>query len=72
MNVDIGSDSRPIGAAPIQRAAFRVALSAAERIRSGHLTVTLPDGSVRAFGPEDAVLRAEMSIHDPAALTRIL
>jgi cyclopropane-fatty-acyl-phospholipid synthase len=72
MNVDTGSDSRVIEASLIQRAAFRVALSAAERIRNGHLTVTLPDGSVRAFGPEDALLRAQMRIHDPAALTRIL
>jgi cyclopropane-fatty-acyl-phospholipid synthase len=50
----------------------RVGVAAAERIREGRLTVVLPDGSVRSFGPEEAALRAEMQIHDAAALTRIL
>ena len=72
MSVDVGAGSTSVLVSPLQRAAFRVALSAAERIRNGHLTVRLPDGSVREFGPEDAVLRGEMRIHDPAALTRIL
>ena len=72
MSVDVGAGATSVLVSPLQRAAFRVALSAAERIRNGHLTVRLPDGSVREFGPEDAVLRGEMRIHDPAALTRIL
>jgi cyclopropane-fatty-acyl-phospholipid synthase len=72
MNVDVRSTDRPQRLSPLQRASFRVGLAAAERIRHGHLTITLPDGSVRSFGPEDATVRAEMRIHDPAALTRIL
>src|SRR4029078_9878636 len=42
------------------------------RISHGHLTVVLPDGSVRTFGPPDAAMRAEIRIDDPQALTRIL
>ena len=72
MNVDVRSGRTWIGSSPLQRAAFSVGLAAAERIRAGRLTVGLPDGSVRAFGPEDAELRGEMRIHDPTALTRIL
>ena len=52
--------------------ARRVALAAAERIRVGCLTVVLPDGSRREFGDRDAARRAEIRIHDPEALVRIL
>src|SRR5690349_3674986 len=72
MSADVGSGTASASASPLQRAAFRVALSAAERIRHGHLTVALPDGSIHDFGPQDAALRGEMRINDPAALTRIL
>jgi cyclopropane-fatty-acyl-phospholipid synthase len=52
--------------------AARIALSAATRIRVGCLTVQLPDGSRRIFGDRRSDLRAEMHIHDPAALRRLL
>ena len=72
MNVDVrpARDSR--GLSLLERVAVRVGIAAAERIRHGRLTVVLPDGSIRSFGPEDAALRGEMHIHDPAALSRIL
>jgi cyclopropane-fatty-acyl-phospholipid synthase len=72
MNIDVRPASGFASLSPLERASFRVGIAAAERIRQGRLEVVLPDGSVRRFGPEDAVLRAEMRIHDPAALTRIL
>jgi cyclopropane-fatty-acyl-phospholipid synthase len=72
MSVNVGRGKTSVGTTPLQRAAFRVALAAAERIRNGRLRVTMPDGSAQDFGPEDAALRAEMRIHDPAALTRIM
>ena len=56
----------------MERLAWRVALSAAERIRVGRLRVVLPDGSVRAFGGDAADGAAEIRIHDREALTRIL
>ena len=72
MNSEIRPARASAGLSPIERASVRVGVAAAERIREGRLTVVLPDGSVRSFGPEDAALRAEMQIHDAAALTRIL
>ena len=72
MNVDVRPAGGSSGLSPLERAAFRVGQAAAERIRHGRLTVALPDGSVRSFGPEDAALRGEMHIHDPAAFSRIL
>ena len=56
----------------LDRLAWRVALSAAERIRIGQLRVVLPDGSVQTFGGELADGSAEIQINDRAALTRIL
>ena len=50
----------------------RMALAAASRIRTGQLTVVLPDGSKRVFGAQDAEPRAEMRIHDHAALRRLM
>lgn len=52
--------------------AGRAALAAASRIRVGQLTALLPDGSRRVFGDPDADLRAEIRLHDPAALRRLL
>jgi len=52
--------------------ATRVALGAASRIRTGHLTVVLPDGARHEFGDRAATLRGEMHIHDREALRRIL
>ena len=52
--------------------AGRVALGAASRIRTGLLTVELPDGSRRQFGDADSPLRAEMRLHDFEALRQML
>jgi cyclopropane-fatty-acyl-phospholipid synthase len=52
--------------------ARRAALAAAERIRVGRLTVTLPDGSRRVFGDLGSDITAEISIHHPDALVRLL
>jgi cyclopropane-fatty-acyl-phospholipid synthase len=52
--------------------AGRVALAAASRIRVGCLSVLLPDGSTRVFGDPASELRAEMRIHHPDALRRLL
>jgi cyclopropane-fatty-acyl-phospholipid synthase len=56
----------------LTQAASRIALGAASRIKVGHLTVQLPDGSHRTFGDHDSELRGEMHLHDPEALKRIL
>jgi cyclopropane-fatty-acyl-phospholipid synthase len=52
--------------------AGRIGLAAASRIRTGCLTVQLPDGSRRVFGDRDSTLRGEMHIHDLEALRRLL
>ncbi len=52
--------------------AQRVGLAAASRIRVGHLTVVLPDGSRHEFGDLGSDLRAEIHVHDEAAAVRIL
>jgi cyclopropane-fatty-acyl-phospholipid synthase len=56
----------------LDRLAWRVALAAADRIRTGHLEVVLPDGSRRLFGDAGADPHAEIHIHDGEALTRML
>jgi cyclopropane-fatty-acyl-phospholipid synthase len=56
----------------LERAAERVALEAASRIRVGRLTAVLPDGTRRVFGDPAAELAAEIHVHDPAALVRML
>jgi cyclopropane-fatty-acyl-phospholipid synthase len=53
-------------------AAERVLLAAAKRIRVGHLTVVLPDGTQRAFGDAAAEVRGEIVIHDRNAMVRLL
>ena len=53
-------------------AARRVALAAARRIRTGCLAVELPDGSRHVFGDRASARRAEIRVHDMAALQRIL
>lgn len=52
--------------------ARRVALAAARRIRTGCLAVELPDGSRHVFGDRASARRAEIRVHDMAALQRIL
>ena len=47
-------------------------LGAASRIRTGQLTIVLPDGSRQFFGDPPTGPSAELRIHDMAAVTRIL
>ncbi len=56
----------------LDRLAWRMAMAGASRIRTGHLTAVLPDGSSRAFGDPTSDLRAEIHIHDRRALVRML
>jgi cyclopropane-fatty-acyl-phospholipid synthase len=56
----------------IERAALRLAVTIARRIRVGRLTVVLPDGSRHVFGLPGSQPTAEMRIHDSAALARML
>ena len=66
------SAHRPARIGWMDRLAWHMALSAAERIRVGRLRVVLPDGSVRTFGGDDVDGSAEIRIHDRQTLTRIL
>ena len=56
----------------LARAATRVLTEAASRMRVGRLDVTLPDGTRRTFGDPDSADRAEIVVHDAAALVRML
>ncbi len=58
--------------APVTAISRRVLFAAAERIRFGQLEIRLPDGSRRVFGDPTASRRAEIRIHDEAALRRLL
>jgi cyclopropane-fatty-acyl-phospholipid synthase len=55
-----------------ERAAERVLLAAAGRIRVGRLTVVMPDGTRAAFGDPGATMSAEIHIHDREAIVRFL
>jgi cyclopropane-fatty-acyl-phospholipid synthase len=52
--------------------AERVLIAAVERIRVGHLTITLPDGRRRSFGDGASAHRGEIVVHDRDALVRLL
>jgi cyclopropane-fatty-acyl-phospholipid synthase len=56
----------------ITSVAERVGLSAALRIRTGCLTVVLPDGRRRIFGDPASERRGEIRIHDEDAVVRML
>jgi cyclopropane-fatty-acyl-phospholipid synthase len=56
----------------LDRLAWRIAIAAAGRIRTGQLAVVLPDGSRRLFGDRAADPQAEIHIHDGEALRRML
>lgn len=56
----------------LTRLAWRLGLAAGARIRAGCLTVVLPDGSEQVFGDPSSGDRAEIRIHDRAALARML
>ena len=56
----------------LERAAWRVGLAAAERIRVGRLTVVLPNGTRRTYGDPAATMTAEIHLHDREALVRML
>jgi cyclopropane-fatty-acyl-phospholipid synthase len=53
-------------------AAERVLMAAMRRLRTGHLTVVLPDGARRTFGDAAAEVRGEIVVHDRNALVRLL
>lgn len=55
-----------------ERAAMRVLLGAAGRIRVGRLTVVLPDGSRRVHGDETSPWAGEIHVHRSAAAVRLL
>jgi cyclopropane-fatty-acyl-phospholipid synthase len=71
MNVRLASPRR-VARPAIERAAWLVARTAAQRITHGRLTVVLPDGSRETFGPDDTPLRGEIHIHHRDALIRVL
>ncbi len=56
----------------LSRVAWRIAMSAAGRVKVGRLQVVLPDGSQRTFGEMTAEPAAEIHIHDGRALTKLL
>ena len=56
----------------LSRVAWRIAMSAAGRVKVGRLHVVLPDGSQRTFGEATAEPVAEIHIHDRRALTKLL
>ncbi len=56
----------------VERAARRVMLGAARRIRVGRLAVVLPDGSRRVYGDPSSVHAGELRVHDIAAAVRML
>lgn len=55
-----------------ERAAERLLLAAAARIRIGRLTVVMPDGRRRVFGDRSSSRTAEFRVHDRAAALRLL
>ncbi len=64
-----------VGAIPdhlLARAAERIVLAAAARIRVGRLDVVLPDGSRRVFGDPGSSRAAEIRVHDREAAVRML
>ncbi len=60
------------GGTILERLAWRIGISAAERWRHGRLTVVMPDGSRHTFGDPEAGETAEIRIHDRKALVRLL
>jgi cyclopropane-fatty-acyl-phospholipid synthase len=67
-----GERARAFAGGIVIRAAERLLLAAASRIRVGRLDVTFPDGLTRTFGDPEAVERGEIVINDPEAYLRIL
>jgi cyclopropane-fatty-acyl-phospholipid synthase len=60
--------ARPI----LARVAERVLVEALQRIRTGRLDITFPDGTQRSFGDPSAAERGEIVVHDPETYRRIL
>lgn len=56
----------------IDTVAERLLVSAASRIRTGRIDVTFPDGRRRSFGDAASGERAELVLHNPEALARLL
>ena len=73
--MNVGVPVRQLGRFPDRTMgafAERVGLAAAARIRIGCLNVVLPDGQRRVFGDPASERRAEIWIHDAAAVVRLL
>jgi cyclopropane-fatty-acyl-phospholipid synthase len=70
--VTLGRRPRAVARSILLRAATRLVVGGAERIRHGHLTVVWPDGSRREFGDPAAGMRGELTVHDSDALVRML
>ena len=56
----------------LEQVARRMLLRAARRIRVGRLEIVLPDGSRHVFGDRGSSDVAELRLHDPSALLRML
>jgi len=68
-------DRQPVELAPdrlVERAAERVMLAVARRIRVGRLVVVSPDGRRRVFGDPGSEYVGEMHIHHRSAILRML
>ncbi len=69
------SGSMPVlsaGGRILERAARRIGLAAARRIRIGCLTVVMPDGARYVFGDRSSDRRGEIRFRDDAALVHML
>ncbi len=69
--IDRARARRRLGSA-VERLALRAMLGVARRISIGELSVVLPDGARQVFGDPTTGGRAELRVHDMAAITRIL
>lgn len=56
----------------IQRQAMKALFSLLERMETGRLAITLPDGTTRQFGREASPARADITVHDPRCFPRII
>jgi cyclopropane-fatty-acyl-phospholipid synthase len=70
--LDAGTTASSPAASVLDRVSLRLMLAAARRIRSGRLTVTLPDGTRHAFGGAGTAPSAELVVHDLRAARAIL
>jgi cyclopropane-fatty-acyl-phospholipid synthase len=55
-----------------ERAGEAIVMPTLEKIRSGKLTIVLPDGTTRVFGDRDSAVRANIAIRRPDFFRRVL